>query len=357
MASIHVRLDASPCSSLGLLDKDDFDDGTKATSPKIPFLSPHRSKRATPNRPTSPLARLEARKSLLSPSRSCTSPSSQRHLLSPSKESLDVSPSSSARRQSRSPWNLSLSPIPPVDDAKRHYSPKFSPRAPSPLSQSPAASKSPLRAELKSRIMQGFKPLPDDNAINLQTELKGKRRSVVLAQPYALSRLESIKRKKTEGKCTLTEMIESPSAQNNGAFSFDEEEKVALVEENVDAPTGGIKAKRRSIAQIANFSESRIKSAKAKEHKGMSLAQIIQSPTARANGEGQSHPVAKKLEKGSRRQSLKSIQAFAQSRIQSAQGKELSGMSLADIIQSPSAKQHGMRLVPEEDDDDDNQDL
>ena len=60
---------------------------------------------------------------------------------------------------------------------------------------------------------------------------------------------------------------------------------------------------------------------------------------------------------GSRRQSLKSIQAFAQSRIQSAQGKELSGMSLADIIQSPSAKQHGMRLVPEEDDDDDNQDL
>ena len=45
MASIHVRLDASPCSSLGLLDKDDFDDGTKATSPKIPFLSPHRSKR------------------------------------------------------------------------------------------------------------------------------------------------------------------------------------------------------------------------------------------------------------------------------------------------------------------------
>ena len=30
----------------------------------------------------------------------------------------------------------------------------------------------------------------------------------------------------------------------------------------------------------------------------MSLAQIIQSPTARANGEGQSHPVAKKLEKG-----------------------------------------------------------
>ena len=71
--------------------------------------------------------------------------------------------------------------------------------------------------------------------------LSGKRRSVVLAQPYALSRLESIKRKKTEGKCTLTEMIESPSAQNNGAFSFDEEEKVALVEENVDAPTGGIK--------------------------------------------------------------------------------------------------------------------
>ena len=129
---------------------------------------------ATPNRPTSPLARLEARKSLLSPSRSCTSPSSQRHLLSPSKESLDVSPSSSARRQSRSPWNLSLSPIPPVDDAKRHYSPKFSPRAPSPLSQSPAASKSPLRAELKSRIMRGFKPLPDDNAINLQTELKGR---------------------------------------------------------------------------------------------------------------------------------------------------------------------------------------
>ena len=59
-------------------------------------------------------------------------------------------------------------------------------------------------------------------------------------------------------------------------------------------------AKRRSIAQIANFSESRIKSAKAKEHKGMSLAQIIQSPTARANGEGQSHPVAKKLEKGCR---------------------------------------------------------
>ena len=51
-------------------------------------------------------------------------------------------------------------------------------------------------------------------------------------------------------------MIESPSAQNNGTFSFDDEEKVALVEENVDVPTGGIKGNIEFLCQYALYADS-----------------------------------------------------------------------------------------------------
>ena len=56
----------------------------------------------------------------------------------------------------------------------------------------------------------------------------GKRRSVMLAGLYGQKRIESIKRKQAEGCKLLTEVVESPSAQHNGVFKFEDESEVKV---------------------------------------------------------------------------------------------------------------------------------
>jgi len=53
---------------------------------------------------------------------------------------------------------------------------------------------------------------------------KMKRRSVMAAQPFAQSRLTSVKSKQKLGKTSLSALIQSPSAQKNGHFFAEEED-------------------------------------------------------------------------------------------------------------------------------------
>ena len=60
-----------------------------------------------------------------------------------------------------------------------------------------------------------------------------KRRSVLQAGLYGQRRISSIKRKQAEGVCLLSDIVDSPSAQQNGVFDFEAGKKeVAQVDPN-----------------------------------------------------------------------------------------------------------------------------
>jgi len=200
-------------------------------SPPLPKLQ------ASPSRSRSPLASLEMRKRFLSPSKGYDELLSPTLEEPPKKKTIHLSPS----RQSIESGSLTK------------YLPKFSPRD--------VLKFSPRR--------QGFKNLD---------EKKGKRRSVIQAGVYGQQRIASIKRKQAEGFNLLTEVVQSPSAQHNGAFEFEESDVKVTGQ-----PEKSLK-RRCSLVQAQPYAQSRIRSAKEKEKKGMHLSAILQSPSAKANG-------------------------------------------------------------------------
>jgi len=238
----------------------------EAGSPEKMRLSPLPKLEASASRSRSPLASLEMRKRCLSPSQGYEhlSPMSAE----PPMKTLHLSPS----RQFL------------ISNPLKKYSPKFSSKSAEPpkkktLHLSP--SRQLVESDYFNNYSPKFSPRRDDYKNLDQKEKKGKRRSVMLAGLYGQKRIESIKRKQAEGCKLLTEVVESPSAQHNGVFKFEDESEV-----NVPAqPTKSTGVdRRRSILQAKPYTQSRIKSAKEKESKGMPLSAILQSPSAKANG-------------------------------------------------------------------------
>lgn len=204
---------------------------------------------------------------------------------------------------------------------------------------------SPQRVSLSPKVSPRWKsPLSKfTSPIAVLADSKMKRRSVLEIQRYGHSRVASAKNKEKQGVTTLSELIESPSAKANGCH--DVEAPPSLI----GAKSKG-KATRKSVALVQSFAQSRLKSVRGKQSKGMSLTDAINSPSAQQNGtiffpEG---PKVSTSPRAPGRRSILQAQEPASLRIKSAKMKQSQGLPLSEIIRSPSAQLRGLIAEEEE---------
>jgi len=280
-------------------------------TPKRICLSPLPTVKGSPRSPRrsrSPrlsFTSMELKKRLLSPAASVDT---KEHLLSPDPDQTPAK----TKMQLLSPSKFSRESINYED-----YLPKFSPRI--------------------------------EKSDNPEPNAKAKRRSVLEASQHGQKRIASIKAKQAEGLSTMRDIIESPSAQENGAFTYEAENGAHCVEQIPNA-----KAKRRSVMEASLHGQKRLSSIKRKQADGLSsMRDVVESPSAQEHGaftfetEDEVRVVVdQRQKKDKRRSDVVQTQPYAQSRIRSAKEKEKKGMLLSDIIQSPSAKANGAALSP-----------
>jgi len=132
-----------------------------------------------------------------------------------------------------------------------------------------------IRAPTVASICSKFEQPPPTHNVSRAIKAIDKRRSVLMAQPFAQGRINSALKKNKEG-ASLLESLSSPSAQRNGDH--------ACLPASPSKSKG--KDKRRSVLEARPPAQQRLKSALQKDKEGAkkSHLQMIESPSAQRSG-------------------------------------------------------------------------